>query len=239
MGDEQRAVTAVGASTRRRGLSPWWHLLTALVVLALVQALLVKVYQVPSGSMEETLAVGDRILVTRVAYAGGGPARGDIVVFSASGAWDEGRPAEPISVATALKWIGGLFGIGPGVDRVLVKRVIGLPGEQVECCDAEGRVLVDGGPLTEPYVFEDLPFEAGSLDCASTPVSMRCFGPVDVPSGAYLVLGDHRSASADSVVGCRGAGPPSADCLRVVARGDVIGRADFVAWPPGRMGPVE
>jgi len=239
--DPTAAAAPPQGDRRRRGISPWWHLLIALVVLALVQSFLVKVYQVPSGSMEQTLQVGDRVLVDRLAYAGGGPARGDVVVFVADEAWAGDAADEAFTPMTVVKWVGGLFGVGPGTDHSLVKRVIGVPGDVVSCCDVEGRVLVNGEPLDEPYVFDDQPFEAGASDCASTPVSSRCFGEVAVPDGAYFVLGDHRAASADSVVACRGstAALAGADCARFVQRAQLVGRAFFVVLPLGRIGPVE
>jgi signal peptidase I len=223
--------------TRRRGMPLWWHLLVALLVVALVQALVVKVYAVPSESMEQTLEIGDRVLADRTAYVIGEPDRGDVVVFRARGAWTESAPASRGVIRDALVWLGGLAGIGPGTEYTLVKRVIGLPGETVACCDAAGRVTVDDEPLGEPYIFEDHPFRPKSLDCESTVQSTRCFAPIVVPEGSYLVLGDHRSRSADSVVGCRGA-TSAADCARFVDRGDVIGRVWHVLYPFSRWGGV-
>lgn len=215
---------------QRRGMPIWWHLVVAVLVLALVQALVVKLYQVPSGSMEQTLAPGDRLLVNRLAYAASEPERGDVVVFEASGAWkNDTASADDSALVAAVKWLGDLVGVGPGTGRALVKRVIGLPGETVVCCDVEGRVTVDGEPLDEPWVFEDLPFVSGEMDCASEVRSPRCFEPVTVPAGEYLVLGDHRSASADSVVGCRGS--PASDCARFVEREAIVGRAFVVVLP--------
>jgi signal peptidase I len=239
--EQPQEASRPAAARRRRTLSPWWHLLIALVVLALVQSFLVKVYQVPSGSMEQTLQVGDRGLVNRLAYLGGGPARGDVVAFVADEAWKGSGADDPLTVITAIKWVGGLFGLGPGTDHTLVKRVIGVPGDVVSCCDADGRVLVNGEPLDEPYVYGNQLFEPGALDCATTPASGRCFGEVVVPEDAYLVMGDHRGSSADSVVACRGstAALAGADCARFVPRGQLVGRAFFVVLPPGRFGPVE
>lgn len=223
----------------RRGLSPWWHLLTAIVVLALVQGFVAKLYQVPSGSMEQTLQVGDRIVVNRLAYLGGPPERGDVIVFTATEAWDGPVPPVEFGVGTAIRWIGGLVGIGPGTDHTLVKRVIGLPGDIVSCCDAMGRVLVNGEPIEEPYVFGDLPFEVGELDCTAAMVSPRCFADIEVPSGSLLVLGDHRSASGDSVVACRGSTDASEECARFVAIDHVVGAAALIVWPFSRFGGVE
>jgi signal peptidase I len=227
----RRDVNADVLRDSKRGSMPWWwHLLVALLVVALVQAVAVKVYAVPSGSMERTLAVGDRVLADRIAYTAGEPQRGDVVVFRARGAWATEAPPSRGLVRDALVWLGGQLAIGPGTDYTLVKRVIGLPGETVACCDSKGRVTVDDVPLEEPYVFEDHAFEAGSLDCESGIRSVRCFAPVLVPDGGYLVLGDHRSASADSVVGCRGA-PFAEDCARFVDRDDVIGRVFQIVYP--------
>jgi signal peptidase I len=213
---------------RRLTGSIWFGPLVAIIVIALVQSFLVKPYYVPSGSMEQTLEIGDRILVDRV-YAGE-PETRDVVVFVASDLWGaaDAPPSNPFSYA--VKWLGGVIGIGPSLDHVLVKRIIAGPGQTVSCCDPEGRVLVDGVPLDESYVFEDIPF-------ASCETSARCFGGVTVPDGQYFVLGDHRSNSNDSIAQCRGRlDPISADdaCLKMVGADDIVGRAFQVVWPLGR-----
>lgn len=219
----------------RTSLPLWWHIAVAVVLVLIVQALVVKVYSVPSGSMERTLGVGDRILVNRL--PAGAPHRGEIVVFEASGAWDSGRSQPSSALGRVALVIGTITELGPGAPYTLVKRVIGLPGETVACCDAGGRVEIDGAAIDEPYIYENLPFEAGAIDCATTPRSARCFGPIEVPEGQFLVLGDHRGASADSVVACRGA-PQSSTCARFVDEGNVVGRAFLVFWPMGRAGVV-
>ena len=113
--------------------------------------------------------------------------------------------------------------------------MIGLPGQTVACCSTDGKVTVDGTPLDEPYVYEDLPFTAGTLDCSSSPRSTRCFPEITVPSDNLLVLGDHRSESADSVIGCRGAteGP---ECARFVPEERVVGPVVLRFWPLGDIG---
>lgn len=218
---------------RRFLSSPWAHLLAAVLVLALVQALFVKLYQVPSGSMEQTLGVGDRVLVNRLAYTGGGPQVGDVVVFDRPDSW--AAPAEQPWWRTAIGWVGDLVGFGPSNQHALVKRVLGTPGDVVSCCDAGGRLTVNGRALDEPYVFEDQPFEAGVLDCESQPRSLRCFDEIVLGDDEYLVLGDHRSNSADSVIGCRQPGAPPG-CARTVGRDAFVGEVVFVLLPFTKWG---
>lgn len=216
----------------------WFNLVAAIVVLALVQAFVVKVYYVPSGSMQQTLAIGDRLAVERFSYDFSDPHDGDVVVFEASDLWGESSEAPSNPFVYAVKWLGGIIGIGPNLSHTLVKRVIAGPGQTVSCCDSVGRILVDGQPIDEPYVFEDLEFLPGSFDCDSEQVSRRCFGTVTVPAGEYFVLGDHRSNSNDSIFACRGSTTPATDCLKMVGRGDIVGRAFAIVLPPGRWGPL-
>lgn len=242
--DESRApvadadATRTPAATNRRwpaGVSFALNVLVALLVVSLVQGFVVKVFNVPSGSMEETLDVGDRILVNRLAYAGAEPEPGDVVVFRAAGDW------EPAAAPTGLlrraaEFFGDLTGIGPSSHHYLVKRVIGTAGDTVECCDDAGGVLLEGEPLDEPYIHNDYPFEPGVQGCASEVRSLRCFGPLEVPEDSLLVLGDHRSNSADSVIGCRGRDPGDGACLRAVGEETVVGRVVLKIWPLGREG---
>lgn len=209
------------------------EVLLALVAVALVQSFLVKPFGVPSRSMEQTLHVGDRILVNRLDQS---VERGDVVVFGHGETWQERALPEPSNAATrVLRWFGDLTGIGPSSTAYTVKRVVGLPGDRVACCDAQGRVTVDGEALDEPYVYEDLPFTAGAADCSSSPRSTRCFPEITVPADNLLVLGDHRSQSADSVIGCRGAtdGP---ECVRLVPVERVVGPVVLRFWPLGDAG---
>ncbi|WP_291794375.1 signal peptidase I [Brevibacterium sp.] len=235
---------------RRIAGHPLTHLAAALLVLGLVQAFLVKQFQVPSGSMEQTLQVGDRILVNRLAYAApwadGTPENGDVVVFhTQEDLWPSNTPAPEASLTHSAKQLvkrvaGDWLGIGPGTKHMLVKRVIGTPGQTVECCDAEGRLLVDGQPLDEPYVFDDLPFEAGRMDCETEARSQRCFAPVTVPEDRLLMLGDHRGNSSDGITQCRSAAAePAGDCVRWVRTEDVTGEAFSIIWPLGRFGGVD
>lgn len=209
----------------------WFNLFAAIVVVALVQTFFVKLYSVPSGSMEQTLQVNDRILVNRVQYGFSDPKPGDVIVFDASDAWEKESPDPTNPLSYALKWLGGVVGIGPTLEHTLVKRIVAGPGQRVSCCDAAGNIEVDGKSLDETYAFENLPFVPGALDCESIQISARCFGDYTVPDGKYLVLGDHRSNSNDSVAACRG-GPVTEACVKLVNRDDIIGRAFAVALPP-------
>ncbi|WP_084637065.1 signal peptidase I [Neomicrococcus aestuarii] len=214
-------------------LSTALNLIIAIAVVALVQAFFVKVYQVPSGSMETTLNVGDRIVVNRTAYNGAEPPTGDIIVFRADENWSEELPEGSTSFLGSLaKGFGDITGIGPSNEKYLVKRVIAQGGDTVECCTSEGTLTVNGEAINEDYIYEDLPFVPGSLDCSTDPQSYRCFGPITVPEGQVLVMGDHRSASSDSVINCRYEGVAADDsCARFVKKEDVIGRVFFKLWP--------
>lgn len=238
-------------SLRRRITShPLTHLLAVLVILGLTQAFFVKIGRVPSASMQQTLEVGDRVLVNRLAYSFGedlAPQNRDIIVFKTDELlWPQ--PAQPTSNAAieqlkhGVKFVfGDLLGIGPATEPLMMKRVIGTSGQTVECCSAAGKLKVDSVELDEPYIFEDLPFSVGSADCSSTPVSSRCFAPVTVPKGMLLVLGDHRSNSSDGISLCRGkeVGEPSTEnCARWVRVDDVIGKPFVRFWPLNRIGGI-
>ncbi len=216
---------------RRIRRSPLTHLALAVVALALIQLFLVKPFQVPSESMSPTLETGDRILTSRIAYTVSSPGEGDVAVFSRPDTWE--ARSEPSPLRVAVGWVGDLVGFGPSNLDALVKRVIGEPGTTVQCCTADGDVTVDDVPLVEGYVVNDLPFTPGQLDCATVPASSRCFGPVTVPDGQYLVLGDNRANSADSVIGCRGA-PASTTCARFVPRDKMLGKVFAIVWPLDR-----
>jgi signal peptidase I len=232
---EKQEHAADGASSRRsrkRGEAKKGSLLRELPVLlliAFVLALVVKTFFVqaffiPSGSMEQTLhgctgCTGDRVLVNKVPYWFGEPEPGEIVVFKGPDTWTpEVTVAEPTNwFSGAMLWLGRTVGVAPPSEDDFVKRVIATAGQTVQCCD-EGRVTVDGKPLDEPYIFEN------------TPLGSRAFGPVTVPEGRLWVMGDHRSASADSKahIGDRYGGTIGVD--------DVIGKAAVIVWPVSRFG---
>ncbi len=201
--------------------------------MALVQGYIIKPFRVPSQSMENTLDIGDRILVNRTDHS---VHRLDIVVFGHGETWTQPHLAPASNpLAKLARWFGDLTGIGPSDTAYTVKRVIGAPGDRVRCCSLEGQVVVNGRPIEEPYVFEDLSFSPGTLDCRTSPRSSRCFPELTVPSDAILVLGDHRSQSADSVVSCRGA-VTAPGCARFVPLDRVVGPVASRFWPLSRVG---
>lgn len=210
----------------------WFQIAAAFIVTGLVLSFVAKPYWVPSGSMETTLQPGDRVMVNRLAYVGAAPGAGDVIVFDAGSTWDITPPSDD-PLTSALRWVGEVTGFGPSSAHTLIKRIIATPGQTVECCTEQGQLIVDGEPLDEPYVTNDLPFEAGTLDCDTTPRSLRCFDAVVVPADSYLMLGDNRGNSSDSAAYCRG-DTPAEDCWRWATRTDVVGKAVVLFWPVTR-----
>lgn len=196
----------------------WWDIpvtiAIAIGIVLLITTFVAKPFSIPSGSMENTLAVGDRVLVNRAVYHLRPIERGDIVVFDGS---DSFVPASAVPqrnpVAGALTWLGQSVGLVPPDSTDFIKRVIGVGGDRVTCCDAAGRITVNGTPLEEaPYLF---PGDAPSGQTFD----------VEVPQGMLWVMGDHRSNSADSRahMGDPGGG--------FVPTSKVVGRAMAVLWP--------
>jgi signal peptidase I len=203
-------------------------LLIAFVLALVVKTFFVQAFFIPSGSMEQTLhgcagCTGDRVLVNKVPYWFGEPEPGEIVVFKGPDTWTpEVSVTEPTNwFGSAMLWLGRAVGVAPPSEDDFVKRVIATEGQTVQCCDPEGRVTVDDVPLAEPYIFEN------------TPTESRAFGPVTVPENRLWVMGDHRSASADSRAhsGDRYGGTIGVD--------DVIGKAAVIVWPVSRFGLLD
>ncbi|MBT2406062.1 MULTISPECIES: signal peptidase I [unclassified Streptomyces] len=187
------------------------------VFLLLLSNFVVQPFLIPSRSMEPTLEVGDRVLVNKLAYRfGDQPQRGDVVVFDGTGSFvREGADGNP--VGEALHGAASALGLAEPSDTDFVKRVVGVGGDDVVCCDAGGRIEVNGVAVDEPYLY---PGDSPSK------VPFR----IVVPLGTLWVMGDHRSQSRDSRdhLGEPGGGMVPVD--------KVIGRADWIGWPVSRWG---
>jgi signal peptidase I len=212
-------------------------LLAFAIVLALVvKTFFVQSFYIPSESMEPGLIVNDRILVEKPSYWGsGGPQRGDVIVFDDPGGWlTQAEGNQPMSLlARGLAKIG-LYPTGGH----LVKRVIGVAGDTIVCCDEQGRLSVNGTPVDEDGFIEPQDGKDGSGQCDGPMPGgqMACnwtAGPV--PAGSVFVMGDNRNDSADSTVHlCRpNAGRCDPDDAYVPVD-DVVGKVFALAWPLGR-----
>jgi len=227
--DEPRRRTdrrAERRAERRGGLGPWLReagiiVVSALVLSMLIKTFLVQAFFIPSGSMEETLAIGDRVLVTKLAPGPLSVHRGDVVVFKDPGGW-----LQPDGTQSAIGWRGTLtdaltfVGLLPqDSGEHLIKRAIGLPGDTVECCDAEGRVSVNGVAISEPYL------APGAIP------SEREFSVV-VPADGLWVMGDNRQNSQDSRYK---QGDPGGGSIPMA---NVVGVAFVTVWPVDRWGAL-
>ncbi|KWW99668.1 Signal peptidase I [Carbonactinospora thermoautotrophica] len=201
----------------------FWYELPFLVAIALLLALLVKTFLVqafyiPSGSMENTLQVGDRVLVNKLAnWLGDDVDRGEIVVFDDPGGWLQTEPEPPANpLVRGVQSVFVFFGLLPSSQKDLIKRVIAVGGDRVACCDSQGRVTVNGVPLDEPYVFPGNPSSTVTFD-------------VTVPEGRLWVMGDHREVSGDS---SKHLGEPGGG---TIPEDKVVGRAFAIIWPLDRI----
>ncbi len=207
-----------GASSRRR--THWLVeivlvVIVALAVSAVVRAFVAQAYYIPSGSMEQSLAENDWILVSKLSTRIGTVDRGDVVVFVDPGTWLPDAAPHSNPIRKALEFVG----LAPDpAEGDLVKRVIGIGGDTVACCTPQGRVTVNDQPLDETYLYPgDSPGDA--------PVGCSGEFEVAVPAGYLWVMGDHRSVSEDSR--CQKA------LQKFVPEEQVQGRTVAVIWPLG------
>ncbi|MFF2850461.1 signal peptidase I [Streptomyces sp. NPDC058001] len=189
----------------------------ALLIALVLKTFLVQAFVIPSGSMEQTIRIGDRVLVDKLTpWFGAKPQRGDVVVFKDPGGWLEDETGKPKNDPVVVKQVkAGLTFIGllpSDNERDLIKRVVAVGGDTVKCCDGQGRVTVNGVPLNEPYI-----------NPGNKPSEFAF--EVKVPPGRLWVMGDHRANSADSRFHRTEA------YSGTVSEDSVVGRARWIAFP--------
>jgi signal peptidase I len=189
----------------------------ALVLSFIVKTWLLQAFYIPSGSMEDTLRIDDRVIVSKLTPGPIDLRRGDIIVFADPGNWVEAPVSQPQGtvsgvVRDALTFVGLL---PDTAENHLIKRVIGLPGDHVVCCDVGGRLTINGAPVKEPYL------KAGNA------ASEQDFS-ITVPPGRVWVMGDHRSDSSDSRFHD---GPKQNGSSGSVDESLIVGRAVALVWP--------
>jgi signal peptidase I len=190
----------------------------ALIVSSILRAFVGQMFIIPSESMENTLLVGDRVVVEKLTDV----KRGDVVVFEDPGGWL--GPTESGQKRGSIGRFFEIVGLLPDSSHGhLIKRLIGMPGDKVACCDSKGRLLVNGQPLDEPYLYP-----------GDAPSQMEF--QVTVPAGRIFVMGDHRSASGDSRVHLQDldANGGNQGDAAFVPLDKVTGRAIMIVWPAGR-----
>ncbi|TQF03302.1 signal peptidase I [Kitasatospora acidiphila] len=225
-GRAERRRTARRATRRgRRSLLRELPLIAvlALAIAVALKTFFVQVFVIPSGSMEQTIAIGDRVLVDKLTpWFGSTPRRGDVVVFKDPGGWLENdrQPETDGPLARGVKSAFSAVGLLPSAGGGdLIKRVIGVAGDTVVCCDAQQRITVNGTPMAEPYLAQGNP---------ASQIPFR----ITVPPGRLWVMGDHRDLSADSRYHMTGPDQGT------VPLSDVVGRAFMIAWPFDRIGGI-
>ena len=190
-------------------------LVSALVISFVIKTFFLRSFYIPSGSMFETLQINDRIIVNELVPNTIPLNRGDVVVFKDPGGWlgtmPEQMPTHPLAVIG--EWLLSVTGLSaPDNDQHLVKRVIGVGGDHVVCCDADNRITINGKAIVEPYVAK-----------GSNPSNTEF--DVTVPKGSFWVMGDNRGNSEDSRY------HPNTPGKGFVASTYVVGRAFVISWP--------
>ena len=174
----------------------------AILVAVLVRAFVLQTFYIPSPSMEHTLNVLDRVLVNKLVYDFRDPHRGEIVVFKAPEDWQSGTEGEDF-----------------------IKRIIGVGGDRVVCCDAKQRLMVNGHSLDEPFIYTD-------ADGTQDPAADEPFD-ITVPAGRLWMMGDHRSASGDSLEHWE---QTENITEATIDKNAIVGRAFTIFWPVNRAG---
>jgi len=188
---------------------------SALVLALVIKTFLIRSFYIPSGSMESTLQINDRIIVNELVPDFVPLVRGDVVVFKDPGGWLAERPevSQPNGLLAFGEWVMAIVGLAaPDSAQHLVKRVIGVGGDHIICCDVEGKITINGKQITEPYIAKD-----------SKP-SLKEFD-VTVPKNSFWVMGDNRANSEDSRF--HGNLPSKG----FVPKESVVGRAFVLSWP--------
>ena len=220
---EKQALTLKQAQAEGR-VSEWaWTqvretgtiILYALIIAFVIKTFLIRGFYIPSGSMENTLQVNDRVFINVAGLYFNDPKRGDVVVFKDSQGWIPSGQKSSNPISDGLTFVGILPDTS---SNYLVKRVIGLPGDTVES-DGSGKIKVNGVEITEPYLHpgsnpSDIPFK------------------VTVPEGKYFMMGDHRDNSADSRFHI-------ADGHAFIPRDDIAGTVFVIAWPLNHFGMLD
>jgi len=201
--DETQAETP----TKKRS---FWRELPVLIVVAFVIALIVKsflvqAFYIPSGSMEPSLEIGDRVLVEKVSYRFGDPGRGDVVVFEREAAVGPEADDDDSFLQGIADAFRGLFGFPTGGTQDFIKRVIAVEGDRIE--GRNGRVFVNNEEIDEPYLPEG--------------TETSPFAPVEVGADELFVMGDNRGNSDDS------------RSFGTIPEDSVVGHAFLLVWPPG------
>jgi len=188
-------------------------IISALVLSMIVKTFLVQFFYIPSGSMENTLQINDRVGVNKFGALFSDIKRGEVVVFRDPAEWLATPTDESTGIAKVVKEGLVFVGILPDPSKqYLIKRVIGVGGDTVRCCNADGKIEVNGVAVTEPYIYAgDKPSDSDFT--------------VTIPQGFIWVMGDHRGASADSRFHTD---DPNKG---MVPLDKVTGRALFVIWP--------
>ncbi|MDH6536433.1 signal peptidase I [Aurantimicrobium minutum] len=194
----------------------------AILVSFLVKTFLVRSFFIPSASMEQTLMIDDRVIVNELVPKAVAVDHGDIVVFKDPGGWLPARPpVEVTGIQAGTEWVLSLFGLAsPDSNDHLIKRVIGLPGDTVQCCSADGKIMVNGVAITEPYI---------TIPAGETRASALDFN-VTVPESSLFVMGDNRYNSKDSRYNTDKPGGG------FVGMDNVVGRAFVLSWPMSHWG---